>query len=109
MLSLNDVLNNGREERTEEINGRLYVGVSPRIECVDGFNISVQCNETAYCTPRLNLPDVAGYTEFELGFPNALDPLLDEYAEVMDTTETVFPYVPRSVVEELIAKHGGIK
>jgi len=109
-MSLNEVLNNERASRLVRINGTAFLMPNPVVECVDGYEVSIQCQSTSYCTPRENLLNVAYYTEFELGFPNMSDELLDGYAESHeDYTDTVYPYVPRSVVEALIEKHGGIK
>jgi hypothetical protein len=45
----------------------------------------------------------------EVGFPNESEDLLLEYAEDPDSpTETVYPYVPTTVVSLVIAKHGGM-
>lgn len=77
-----------------------------RIKCTDGFSISVQASEYHYCEPREN--KAWPYSEVELGFPNQLDSLIANYAEDPDTTETVYGYVPIDIVNELIAKHGGI-
>jgi hypothetical protein len=84
--------------------------VRERVLCADGFSVSIQGNSGMYCSPREN---IAVYEAVELGYPSALDELINEYAEQTDedgnaTTETVFPYVPIEVVEALIAKHGGI-
>ena len=81
----------------------------PRIVCNDGFSISVQASVNHYCSPRENLFD-EDYEEVELGFPSAADILINDYAEDMeDPTQTVYPWVPIEIVEELIEKHGGIK
>ena len=88
------------------IDGRKYCQPTKRIVCKDGFTISVQANANAYCEPREN--EAWSYSEVELGFPSSLDPLIAEYAEEPDTTETVFAYVPIAVVNELIDRHGGI-
>lgn len=79
----------------------------PALVCKDGFTISVQANEYCYCHPRkFNLDE---YEEVELGFPNMADDLILDYAEdPEDPTETVYGYVPIELVEELVAKHGGI-
>jgi hypothetical protein len=77
------------------------------IICSDGFEISVQANENAYCTPRINNAD--RYTEVECGFPSCSEPLLIEYAEEPNSpTETVYAWVPSMVITNVIAKHGGI-
>lgn len=79
-----------------------------RIICNDGFSVSVQGgNQFNYCEPRRHCNM---YFEVELGFPSETIPELDKYADDPDNhKETVFGYVPIEEVEELIAKHGGIK
>lgn len=79
----------------------------PRLYCNDGYSISVQASEFHYCSPRLN--GLQEYKNVELGYPSAEDELINEYAEGMDYTDTVYGYVPIEVVEKLIEKHGGIK
>ena len=69
--------------------------------------MSVQAGETQYCRPRETGADK--YTEVEIGFPNRLEDLLMEYAEDgTRPTDTVYPYVPASLVTLVIAKHGGM-
>ena len=79
----------------------------PRLYCNDGYSISVQASAFDYCSPRLN--GLQDYESVELGFPSMEDELINEYAEDMDYTKTVYGYVPIEVVERLIKKHGGIK
>ena len=79
----------------------------PRLYCNDGYSISVQASAFHYCSPRLN--GLQDYKSVELGYPSAEDELINEYAEGMDYTDTVYGYVPIEVVENLIEKHGGIK
>jgi hypothetical protein len=77
------------------------------IVCADGFSMSVQANETSYCSPRENGADK--YEEVEVGFPNTPEPMLHQYAEDPESpTETVYAWVPSQVVTNVIAKHGGI-
>ena len=77
------------------------------VRCKDGFTMSVQAGETQYCHPREAGAD--RYTEVEIGFPNRPEDLLLEFAEDGDRpTETVYPYVPVSLVTLVIAKHGGM-
>jgi len=76
------------------------------IVCADGFRMSVQANQTAYCQPR---DDLGPYTEAEVGFPSRAESLLMQWAEdPQDPTGTVYAYVPRQVVLNVIAKHGGM-
>jgi len=68
--------------------------------------MSVQGNEGAYCEPR---DDHGPYTQVEVGFPNKTDDLLLPYAEnKKKPTQTVYGWVPKSVVINVIVKHGGM-
>ena len=86
------------------------VKLNKKIICADGFTVSVQANEGAYCTPRQD--DAEQYTQVELGFPSAREELIMSWIEIIgediDPTDSVYPYVPVSVVTNVIAKHGGI-
>jgi hypothetical protein len=76
------------------------------VECADGFRMSVQAHEGAYCSPR---DDTGPYTEVEVGFPSDREDLLMEYAETpSEPTNTVYCWVPRQIVLMVIAKHGGM-
>tara|TARA_B110000438_G_scaffold285610_1_gene315889 strand:- start:41 stop:301 length:261 start_codon:yes stop_codon:yes gene_type:complete len=69
--------------------------------------MSVQAHEGSYCTPRVNNADF--YTEAEVGFPSERESMLMEYCESPDTpTDTVYGWVPRQVIINVIAKHGGM-
>lgn len=77
-----------------------------RVECKDGFSMSVQAGLHLYSTPRER---ASRYTAVEVGFPSEREPLLMEYAEDPgEPTETVYPYVPVGVVAKVIKKHGGM-
>ena len=79
----------------------------PHIFCKDGFKMSVQAGDSLYCTPRTNL-ESGEYETCEVGFPNQREELLMPYAEDPETTtETVYGYVPVTLVEQIIEKHGG--
>lgn len=83
-----------------------------RIECDDGFSMSVQANYSSYCSPRITIRNTYTnfYNEYEVGFPNQEEELLKQYAEDKgDLTNTVYPYVPKEIIEQVIKKHGGIK
>ena len=81
--------------------------IRPRLNCKDGFSISIQASETHRCKPKLNLKN-GKYEEVELGYPNEYEPLIEEYAEGCDHINTVYNYVPVKLVEEVIKKHGGL-
>ena len=81
--------------------------MNKKVVCKDGFTMSVQAGETQYCQPRTSGAD--RYTEVEIGFPSASEDLLLEFAEDSRIpTDTIYPYVPASLVSLVIAKHGGM-
>ena len=75
----------------------------PRIECNDGFSMSVQGGEFSYSNPR---QFGSNFTEMEIGFPSEYEELISSYSEY---TETIYPYVPVEVIIEVIKKHKGMK
>jgi len=81
--------------------------VVPRIECADGFSISVQSHKGAYCDPR----DGSGpWSGVECGYPSSEPTEILSYAENSgDPTNTVYGYVPIEIVEKMIENHGGQK
>lgn len=79
---------------------------APRITCADGFSMSVQAGDHAYCTPRSNF---GPWDEFEVGFPSESVPELMSFAENPDDpTGTVYACVPTEIIERVIAVHGGM-
>ena len=81
--------------------------INERIVCADGFSFSVQASEFHYCTPRVTKYEP--YKEYEVGFPSVEEESLMPYKEKANSAlNAVYGYVPRKVVEEIIAKHGGI-
>ena len=107
-LTLNEFMRNNRESG-EPDEFRLVA----RIECRDGFHISVQGHRGAYSTPRQH--GAYYYSHVECGFPSAPVPELSAYKDGdrgnSDQTdcEAVYGYVPAEVVADLLNKHGGIK
>jgi len=76
------------------------------ITCQSGLTVSVQASSRNYCSPK---NDIGPYTEVELGFPSMADELIMPYAENPSRpTDTVYGWVPTSVLFQLFAKHGGI-
>tara|TARA_R100000008_G_scaffold76700_1_gene56720 strand:- start:1669 stop:1980 length:312 start_codon:yes stop_codon:yes gene_type:complete len=76
------------------------------IVCADGFKMSVQAHEGAYCTPRIS--DADYYSHVEIGYPSHVEPLILSYAEQKDRPmDTVYGYVPRERVMLVVLKHGG--
>ena len=82
----------------------------PHIVCSDGFEMSVQVGFSLYSTPK---KVAKRYSAVEIGFPSDHEPLIEKWAENLfedspDFTDTVYPYVPVKVVDEVLKKHGGI-
>lgn len=85
--------------------------VFPAMVFADGFTMSVQGHSGAYRRPRSDFGGAHGesYTMVEAGFPSEREELLMPYAEDAERpTETVYGYVPVSVIEAIAAKHGGL-
>ena len=81
--------------------------LNEQIVCKDGFTMSVQANESAYCTPRNS--NISKYTAVEVGYPSDIEDLLMEWAESPDKpTATIYGYVPATQITLVVAKHGGI-
>jgi hypothetical protein len=77
-----------------------------RIQCMDGFNISVQANYGAYCYPRNN----GGYwSKVELGYPSEKEEEIMPYIygnPMSDPVNNVYGYVPIAVIAGVLTKHG---
>ena len=78
----------------------------PHVICKDGFKMSVQAGQSLYSKPR----DVADYyEEAEVGYPSEEEYLFAKYAEdEKNLCDTVYGYVPCSIIDKVIEKHGGI-
>jgi hypothetical protein len=77
-----------------------------RLECNDGFNMSIQGGENSYSKPR---QFGTNFIEMEVGFPSEYEELIKDYTNSEYYTDTFYPYVPVSLIIEVIEKHGGIK
>ena len=79
---------------------------TPHVICNDGFEMSVQAGQSLYSEPR----DVAdSYEEAEIGYPSEEESLITSYAEDNENLcDTVYGYVPCSIIDAVIEKHGGI-
>lgn len=85
--------------------------IRERIKCKDGISLSVQASRYHYCTPRDN---TGPYTHVEVGF------ILDENENQVIPPESwrnysdgefpnsVYGYVPLTLVVEFIIDHGGV-
>ena len=73
----------------------------------DGFSVSIQAHDGAYCEPRRS--GSRAYRSVELGYPSTPDIFILPYAEDPDRlTETVYGYVPAAIVRKMIEAHGGL-
>lgn len=82
-----------------------------RLMLADGIGLSVQAGSGNYCSPRVDSEcgSYAEYSQSEIGFPSAPIDEIKEFAGCdEDYTNTVYPYVPREVITDLIAAHGGV-
>lgn len=95
-------------ESIEEIEAEMNKIPARQITLEDGVEMSVQASAYHYSSPRKNN---VRYTHVEVGFPSEEIPELSQYIEGIteEPTKSVYPYVPASVVLEIIKKHGGIK
>ncbi len=106
-MNLNEYLMSQRDENDPKVRDDYSFPLAKRIECEDGFSISVQASHSAYCSPRTN---IGPWYQVECGFPSDVPTEIMNYAEQQEKpTETVYGYVPIELVEELIAAHGGMK
>ena len=81
--------------------------INKKVVCADGFEMSVQANEGAYCEPRLNKQEK--YNLVEIGFPSEEESLIMPWVEDKSKpTDTVYGFVPVDIVTSVIVKHGGI-
>ena len=105
-MKFQDWLNNNPLKEHCESRWRKY----ELIVCNDGFSMSVQAFDCAYCHPREFLNDANEYTHFEVGFPSSDEITFLSYAEdESNPTETVYPYVRAFFIQQTIDMHGGIK
>jgi hypothetical protein len=84
----------------------MSIKLNEQIVCKDGFEMSVQANEGAYCSPRVD--NAERYTAVEVGYPSQYEPMLMDWCDGEDPLNTVYGYVPTSRISLICAKHGGI-
>ena len=79
----------------------------PRLILADGASLSVQASKYMHSSPR---DDKGPYTKVEVGFPSETPPeAWKEFAEERDKpTNTVYGYIPLTMVMLYIGAHGGI-
>lgn len=82
-----------------------YMWPIPRIECADGFSVSIQAKATDYCLPR---DDSGPWHAVECGLPSAPMPELAQWAEYEKPTATVWGFVPLKNIIAVLTAHGGV-
>lgn len=104
------------EEEMSDVNEFLrdnieYIGLAggvwrPRLECRDGFSMSVQASSFHYSYPKID--ETPFYLRVEVGYPSEPEELLSEWEEE-GSKGGIFGFVPVDVINRVIQKHGGIK
>ncbi|MDD4389709.1 MAG: hypothetical protein PHW03_02780 [Eubacteriales bacterium] len=106
-MDLNEYLMSQRDANDPKVQDDYSFPLAKRIECADGFSLSVQASHGAYCSPRTNL---GPWYQVEVGYPSDVPTEIMHYCEDPETpTATVYGYVPIELVETLIEAHGGMK
>ncbi len=104
MMTINEFIQKYRKVRKLGLD--ITTGHTPHVVCKDGFKMSVQASGSHYCEPKTIADE---YTEFEIGYPSQEESMIMKYCEDYDNPcGTVYGYVPCSVIDEVIEKHGGI-
>lgn len=84
----------------------MRLSLRKKIECVDGFTMSVQADKGKYCDPKT---DSGPYLSAEVGFPSHYDIHLQPFAEDPSSpTETIYGWVPAHIIRMVIDSHGGM-
>lgn len=73
-----------------------------RIECEDGFTMSVQVGENLYCTPRID--NGFPYSNVEVGFPNK-KPKQKEFLKHAEDTDDRFFYHLWRLIKYIFSKN----
>jgi hypothetical protein len=113
-MNVNDYLaKTYKERRVYTFDGRTHIDIEvrPRVVCADGYSVSIQASENHYCSPRVTFYPLRcwnHYDEVELGYPNMVEEELLEYADGEDPLDSVYGFVPVTLVDKILEKHGGI-
>lgn len=85
----------------------------PMIVCNDGFKLFVGAGHGYYSEPESNLMNGSTYTSVQVMYPSSEDKRLSDFAgEYLLLSDSIvnssIPYVPLSLLEEVITSHKGI-
>jgi hypothetical protein len=79
----------------------------PKVRCANGFTMSVQYGSGLYCSQYMTAFPVVPET-CEIGFPSRCVKDLEPYREGSDKpTQSVYGWVPLSVIVKIIDANGG--
>ena len=89
-----------------------YEGIhfyTPRITCMDGFNISIQIGNANYCSSENGYRKLGlHWKTAEWGMTSEYEPLLNNDAEGPNNTTSTCGRSTIELLEQVIDKHGGI-
>lgn len=108
MKDFTEVLNESVRYENNELGGHR---LAFPLELADGTTLSIQASATHYCEPRetTEVVNYNWYESFEIGFPSAMIEELLPYAEEPETpTDTVYGWVSKEVIRDIIEKRGGV-
>lgn len=104
VFSLNKVLNRHQFSYKSVTGHRVFFAVI----CKSGLKLSIQASQGHYCSPKKTLP-AENYSAFEIGYPSKVVKELHDYAENRyDLLNTIYGWVPVSVIKKIIKRNGGI-
>lgn len=100
-----DIINTFFQLNKSKITSLGLAEVRPLFEFADGTKMSIQASKYHYSSPQED--NATEYFNVECGFPSKAIPELLPYAENPHApTETVYPYVPVDLINEIIIKKG---
>lgn len=105
MIAMNT--NEFLQKYRKKLSHGIFYKKRPKLICNDGFMMDVQAGHGLYSEPRC---DAEWYKSVEIAFPNMDEELLRPYGENVKEWQynNIFAYVPVTVCDEIIKKHGGI-
>jgi hypothetical protein len=83
--------------------------VIPLVECADGFTMSVQASPSHYSSPPRTLLKDGSYTAWEVLADRPVRGLKAWACGFDPRDDGHYSHVPTQYVDEVIAKHGGLK
>ena len=94
-----------KKEKIAKSSGNIFAAMMAMHEnrheavCADGFKMSIQASDEHYCQKA----DDGSYATVEIDFQSSYESMLEDYGD-----HEVYGKLPLTVVDAIIAKHGGI-